>query len=150
MARSLFVLADAASIIKRANSLAQDSERKWGTMTVTEMLLHCNLVNKNVLENSSVNPRTSAKQLLVKYVFLYCIPHFPKNRRGPSRLQTKGLVADTEFSKLLADFTRLIQQFSDHKDEISLMHPMFGLLTTREWGIAMYKHVDHHLRQFRV
>ncbi len=29
-------------------------------------------------------------------------------------------------------------------------HPFFGRLKPREWAILMYKHVDHHLRQFGV
>jgi hypothetical protein len=28
------------------------------------------------------------------------------------------------------------------------VHPLFGPLTWREWGVATYKHADHHLRQF--
>ena len=27
-------------------------------------------------------------------------------------------------------------------------HPFFGPLTPLEWSTGMYKHVDHHLRQF--
>lgn len=27
-------------------------------------------------------------------------------------------------------------------------HPFFGRLTPEEWAILMYKHLDHHLRQF--
>ena len=29
-------------------------------------------------------------------------------------------------------------------------HSFFGHLTSEQWGILMYKHVDHHLRQFGV
>jgi hypothetical protein len=29
-------------------------------------------------------------------------------------------------------------------------HSFFGPLTPQEWAILMYKHVDHHLRQFGV
>ena len=29
-------------------------------------------------------------------------------------------------------------------------HPFFGELTPAEWGTGMYKHLDHHLRQFGV
>jgi hypothetical protein len=29
-------------------------------------------------------------------------------------------------------------------------HPFFGPLTPAEWAILMYKHLDHHLRQFGV
>jgi len=27
-------------------------------------------------------------------------------------------------------------------------HPFFGPLTPQEWSRGMYKHLDHHLRQF--
>jgi hypothetical protein len=27
-------------------------------------------------------------------------------------------------------------------------HPFFGSLTPQAWGRGMYKHLDHHLRQF--
>jgi len=29
-------------------------------------------------------------------------------------------------------------------------HSFFGRLTPEEWAILMYKHLDHHLRQFGV
>jgi hypothetical protein len=29
-------------------------------------------------------------------------------------------------------------------------HPFFGPMTPKQWGILMYKHLDHHLRQFGV
>jgi hypothetical protein len=27
-------------------------------------------------------------------------------------------------------------------------HPLFGALSPSGWGVLMYRHVDHHLRQF--
>lgn len=29
-------------------------------------------------------------------------------------------------------------------------HPFFGKLTSEQWGIGVYKHLDHHLTQFGV
>ena len=29
-------------------------------------------------------------------------------------------------------------------------HPFFGKLTTEEWDLLNWKHLDHHLRQFGV
>ena len=29
-------------------------------------------------------------------------------------------------------------------------HPFFGALTPQQWSRGMYKHLDHHLRQFGV
>jgi hypothetical protein len=30
------------------------------------------------------------------------------------------------------------------------LHSFFGRLTAQAWAILMYKHLDHHLRQFGV
>jgi hypothetical protein len=27
-------------------------------------------------------------------------------------------------------------------------HPFFGVMTPHEWDVLMWKHLDHHLRQF--
>ena len=29
-------------------------------------------------------------------------------------------------------------------------HPFFGRYSPEQWGKAMYKHLDHHLRQFGI
>jgi hypothetical protein len=29
-------------------------------------------------------------------------------------------------------------------------HPAFGRMSGRAWGVLMYRHIDHHLRQFGV
>lgn len=150
MANSLFIQRDVEDLTSRAMLLHAHSARQWGTMTATEMLTHCNLVNKNVLESSPDHRKTTFKKALFKLLFLYVIPHFPRNRRGPARLQTKGLVNEREFESTKTEFISLLQRFLLHKHEIILLHPVFGKLTTKEWGLAMYKHVDHHLRQFGV
>jgi Protein of unknown function (DUF1569) len=45
----------------------------------------------------------------------------------------------------------LIDRFATAGPEGCAMHPhsLFGRLTPEEWAL-MYKHLDHHLRQFRV
>ncbi|MFI5198339.1 MAG: DUF1569 domain-containing protein, partial [Thermoanaerobaculia bacterium] len=30
------------------------------------------------------------------------------------------------------------------------IHSFFGVMTGDEWGVLMWKHLDHHLRQFGV
>ncbi|MFD1127776.1 DUF1569 domain-containing protein [Paenibacillus provencensis] len=32
--------------------------------------------------------------------------------------------------------------------EITNPHPFFGKLTSEEWSIGLYKHLDHHLKEF--
>ena len=55
---------------------------------------------------------------------------------------------DTEKNELLS----LINKF--HKSTPSsiekIVHPMFGKFTGEQWGRIMYKHLDHHFKQFGV
>ena len=46
----------------------------------------------------------------------------------------------------------LIDRFSGAGPEGCTKHPhsFFGRLTPEEWARLMYKHLDHHLRQFGV
>jgi hypothetical protein len=53
---------------------------------------------------------------------------------------------DTERDRL----TSLIDRFVAAGPAGCTTHPhsFFGRMTPREWAILMYKHLDHHLRQF--
>lgn len=55
---------------------------------------------------------------------------------------------DVERPRLLA----LIDRFGTAGAAACTDHPhaFFGRLTADEWAILMYKHLDHHLRQFGV
>jgi LPS sulfotransferase NodH len=46
----------------------------------------------------------------------------------------------------------LIERFAAAGLAGCTMHPhsFFGRLTPQEWAVLMYKHLDHHLRQFGV
>ena len=55
---------------------------------------------------------------------------------------------DEEKNKLI----NLVRRFTELGPEgISKEpHPFFGKMTTTEWDVIQYKHLDHHLRQFGV
>jgi hypothetical protein len=63
------------------------------------------------------------------------------------------LVKDTpNFEEAKTNLIALVREFMNSgpsgltKDP----HPFFGKLTSQEWDILMWKHLDHHLRQFGV
>ena len=50
-------------------------------------------------------------------------------------------------ARLLASFNKVVaagEMFAWHP------HPMFGQLSGHSWGVLMWRHMDHHLRQFSV
>jgi hypothetical protein len=59
---------------------------------------------------------------------------------------------ERDFAREKAELVRLIRGFQAGGPS-GLMkgpHPFFGPMTQEEWEILMWRHLDHHLRQFGV
>jgi transposase InsO family protein len=75
----------------------------------------------------------------------------PLRRNSPT---VKGLVTQDErdLGRERERLRGLIDRFAAAGPKGCTTHPhsFFGRLTPEEWAILMYKHLDHHLRQFGV
>jgi hypothetical protein len=73
----------------------------------------------------------------------------PMRRNSPT---VKGLVVqdDRDFAKERERLCIMIDRFTSlgPQGRTGVAHSFFGPMTPQEWGILMYKHLDHHLRQF--
>ena|SRR5688572_5032499 len=148
--KSLYTEADINEIIDRINKLSPDSQRQWGKMEVPQMFAHCNAAletaagknfPKRFFIGRLISPFTRASFLSEKI--------FGKNYpTDPSYTFTGQLIFADEIAKVVST----IQDFHDAGMAkcSSHPHPFYGKLKPNEWGIAMYKHFDHHLRQFGV
>lgn len=151
MEKNLLKKEVATSILNRIANLDVYNKPKWGEMNATEMLLHCNSCNKQILEEYDVqSKKTTFKQYLLKLLALYIAPNFTKGLKSESRHIAKGKISDTHFEAQKMEFIKIIKQFPLNTRPLTLIHPAFGNISTNEWGIAAYKHMDHHLRQFGV
>lgn len=146
---NLFQVQAAADIEQRIAALTPDSPRQWGRMQVAQMVAHC----AAGLELAS-GARRPPKALIGRVIGWAIKPlvlgnDTPLRRDSPT---VEGLVVnderdfDAERTRLLG----LIRQFVADGPTgcTSHPHPFFGSLTPDEWAILMYKHLDHHLRQF--
>ncbi|WP_170971029.1 DUF1569 domain-containing protein [Ilyomonas limi] len=86
----------------------------------------------------------------MRIIALYIDPNFPKNLKTESANDTGGKLGADQFQAQKGMFIETMQQFASCKEAITLTHPAFGNLTTTQWGIAEWKHTDHHLMQFGV
>ena len=84
----------------------------------------------------------------LKHLLLYLAP-FPKGApTAPELLQ--GVPSD-DFETDKARLGELLTRIAHGPHEgPGPAHPLFGALSRQEWGVATYKHTDHHLRQFGV
>jgi hypothetical protein len=81
----------------------------------------------------------------IKQLILHVVP-FPKGApTAPELLVGDAPPADAIRSELMSLTERIGAGPSAGDGPV---HPLFGRLSFREWGVATYKHMDHHLRQF--
>jgi hypothetical protein len=135
-------------IIARIDSLNAGSQPLWGKMNVAQMLSH--LQAPVVIGLGDVK----LKQRLIGLLFgriakkkLFGNEPFKRNLpTDPSFVRKDTHDFETEKQKL----KETLQRFHDGGPEALTKdpHPFFGKLTTEEWSTSMYKHLDHHLRQF--
>ena len=147
--RSILNEADRSEISSRLRSLSASSTRKWGSMTVEDMLQHLRLSFSMALGElpvPSVNKR-AFQVFPLKHLILYVFP-FPKG--APTAPALKPAVS-TSFEEERAAVLELLERIASGRSECeSRAHPLFGPLTHKEWCAVTYKHTDHHLKQFGV
>ena len=141
--------ADRAEIVSRMQSLSVSSQRRWGTMNVVSMLQHLRLAARMTVGDLAVpSANKRAFQMFpLKHLILYVFP-FPKG--APTAPALKPVDAAT-FEEERAALLELLERIgTGPREGAGPDHPLFGPLTWREWGVATYKHTDHHLKQFGV
>ena len=145
--RSILNEADRSAIGRRVQSLSVSSAGRWGRMDVAGMLQHLHLSARMALGELPV-PSGNQRAFQVfplKHLIIYVLP-FPKG--APTATELKPGVA-ASFEEERAALLELLERIgTGPREGTGPTHPLFGPLTWREWGVATYKHTDHHLRQF--
>lgn len=137
-------------ITRRMDALHADSQRQWGKMNVAQMPAHCKEAFRVPLSETKM-PR-SIMGLLLGWAFkskLYNDDPWKKNLPTAPNFIIKD---ERTFEKEKEELAGMISQFyNGGADKVGKFpHPMFGSFTSDQWGKAMYKHLDHHLKQFGV
>ncbi len=139
---------DLLNLKERIAALSSHSKRKWGTMTLEEMAVHCKRQIQLALGEIPSVPQGPAlmRTALVKWISFSALP-WPKGSMTPNEMnknknsfQTKDI--ETEKGELISYLDKVMGA------TILFPHPFFGSLSRKEWGQFIYKHIDHHLQQF--
>ncbi len=150
--KNLFDATVANQVKTRLGKLAPQSERRWGKMTPAQMLAHCSVsmqwaVGELVPEKAAL-PARLVGRLVKPMVFRN---EDPLRKNSPTAKSL--MVADErDLVKERERLSGLIDKFvaGGAAECTTNPHGFFGKLTPQEWAILMYKHLDHHLRQFGV
>jgi hypothetical protein len=138
-------------VLKRLGALRPDQARRWGKMSCHQMICHlsdsflCPMGEKKV---SSVKPPLP-KQVM-KWGALYFPMRWPQGvPTRPEMEQGVGGTAPVEFSTDRQRLIAVLERFAK-KDFEWREHPIFGVMSEKDWMRWGYLHCDHHLRQFGV
>lgn len=139
-------------IITRINQLTHETQPKWGTMSVAQMLAHCCVTYEYVYEPDKYPaPGAFMKfilKMMVKNTVVNETPYKPNNRTAPDFIITGERDFENEKQRLIG-FIRRTQELGGAHFDGKTSHS-FGNLSTTEWNNMFYKHLNHHLNQFGV
>lgn len=139
---------DAQEIRQRLERLEPGARARWGKMDAAQMAVHLTDALKMALGELPV----ASKWLPIRYfplkqLIIYVLP-FPKG--APTAPELVGRVPMV-WGAELAELATLIDRFaSQPAGRAWPEHPAFGPLSRHAWGVLVYRHTDHHLRQFGV
>jgi len=139
---------------QRVLRVRPESERQWGSMTAAQTLAHCSagiqMAMGHVRAKRAPFPFRLLGPLIKPLVFR---DDKPLRRNSPSSPELFS--ADPTGCELERERAVLIEAIDSFAGQGAACctghpHPFFGRLKPEQWSILMYKHVDHHLRQFGV
>jgi hypothetical protein len=134
---------------ERVKRLTAQHAATWGTMNASQMVAHLS----DAIRMASGELRVAPKSILVlrypplKQLVIYWLP-FPKGAPTVPELIARQPGA---WPAEIADLQHQLERFVGRGPRATAAtHPVFGRLSGSQWGVLVYRHMDHHLRQFGV
>lgn len=150
--QNVFDAKDAQEYINRINNLTPETQRKWGKMSVDQVLAHLNVAyDLTFMPEKFPKPSFIAKFLLSRFVKPKITNEIPYKQSLPT--SPAFIIADErnfeeEKAKLIGNIQRVQQlgrEAFEGKENIN-----FGKMTAQCWNNMFAKHLNHHLEQFGV
>jgi hypothetical protein len=142
---------DKDEIEQRLRAIGPGSQRRWGKMTVAEMVCHLTDALRVSMGEKPARPVSNwFTRSIFKWAGLWFPAQWPHGVRTVPECEARA--GGTKLAEMDADMKELRDAF----DRFTLQprgydlqaHPIFGSMNEKEWMRWGYLHMDHHLRQF--
>ena len=146
--KNLHTTEQVESIKSRVQSVQRNNPRNWGSLELAQALAHCSAGIDMAL--GDIRPKRRFVGRLIGAVIKPLVLRDDKPLRPNAPSVSEILVpnpqsVESERARLIAQ----IDRFAAARTHCSTHpHAWFGRMTADEWAVLMYKHLDHHLRQF--
>jgi hypothetical protein len=149
--KNLFEAASAHEVKDRMAQLQPEGERLWGTMNAAQALAHCS-AGLEWAVGDRLPPRMMLGRIVGRFVKPKVLGNDEPMRRNSPTARDLVVQDERDLRTERERLSRLIDRFVAAGPDGCTTHPhsFFGRLTPEEWAVLMYKHLDHHLRQFGV
>ncbi len=144
--QTIFNETTVSELIVRIEQLNETDKALWGKMSAYQMLKHCSL-SEEMFQGKRRYKRLFMGKLFGRMVLNKIIKNqkpIKKNQPTHPEFKIRGK-GDFEHEKM--KWIDLLQSYHDFTT-LNVFHPFFGKMLKDEIGVYVYKHTDHHLKQF--
>jgi hypothetical protein len=137
-----------AEILRRLKTLSPNAARRWGKMSVSQMLWHVNEAMEGALGRIQAEPmKVPLPRPLLKFLVL----NFPWGKGAPTRKRWVPQSDNYDFASEQTRCLRLVDELASKPlDDAWPDSPTLGRMTGNEVSRLHAKHLNHHLTQFGV
>ena len=136
-------------LIDRINKIEETNKAQWGKMNVYQMVKHNTYWNGWLLGSE----KHTYKQAFMGRIFGKGVlrkmirDDKPLDKNIPTSAQFKVKEIDGDLDAEKTKWILMTEAYGNY-DNPRFVHDFFGKMTKEQIGILVYKHTDHHLRQF--
>lgn len=149
--KTIFDSSTRQALINRIQTLDENAAAQWGHMNVFQMMRHCAMFDEWIQGKQ----QPVYKQAFIGRVFgrialkglLKDEAPMKRNMMTIAAFKIKEKEGDIKAQK--EKWISLLHEYA-HFSNPRFVHTFFGRMTNEEIGFLVYKHMDHHLRQFNA
>jgi hypothetical protein len=148
MAGTLWNEQDRQALDARLARLKPDAIPLWGSFDAPRMLCHVTDALRSATGEVACTPKPSPLRFpVINTLVMFYLP-WPKSvPTAPELLARKPESWDTEVARCRAAMNALATRPQTGQWAV---HAAFGRLSGAQWGRLLYRHTDHHFKQFGV
>jgi hypothetical protein len=149
--KNLFEVRTVEEVKERMALLSAESARQWGKMNAAQAMEHCARGMELALGDRRP-PRLLIGRILGPIIKPKAFVESEPMRRNSPTVPGLVVMDELDLGQGRERLCGLVDRFASGGPQVCTSHPhsFFGRLTPDEWSAWMYKHLDHHLRQFGV
>jgi hypothetical protein len=148
--KSIFDAVVRDEVSSRINALTATTQSKWGKMNVAQMVRHCSICEEYYFGNIEVE-RSFLGRIIGKWAMNSTLKDerstLQRNAHTSPSFKVVEEVPDFDGEK--QKWKSLVARYAEYTNT-EFTHWFFGKMTKDQLGQFIYKHCDHHLRQFGV